>query len=393
MQIKKILFLLLYMVLPQTQCFSQILYGTNNYVEYQVGNLPIVISVPHGGDLIPSSIPTRICNNPETVTDSYTIETAEQIKAALFSATGCYPHVIICNLKRTKLDCNRNLADGTCDNSQAMTAWNEYHNFITMAQNTANSQYNNKILFIDLHGHGHTIQRIELGYLLSSSDLELSEATLNTSAYINQSSIKNLVLNNRNNYTHTQLLRGPSSFGTLLTNAGLPSVPSQQIPFPGSTASYFSGGYTTANHTCFDPTIATNGFQMELNYDGVRNNSSNRFAFAEKFKNVVLEYLNTHTNVVLGSCTPPLGTDENNDNKLIIYPNPLKSGSRFFIKGTTFNNLIYRIFNSLGQEITRGKVNNGNEIEMNCTLNKGIYIVCIINVDGYEIKKNKMIIN
>ena len=351
---KKILFLFFYLFLSQIQCFSQTLYGTNNYVEYQVGNLPIVISVPHGGDLTPTSIPTRICNNPETVTDSFTIETAEQIKAALFLATGCYPHVIICNLKRTKLDCNRNLADGACDNSQAMTAWNEYHNFIKMAQNAANSQYNNKILFVDLHGHGHTIQRIELGYLLSASDLELSETTLNSTAYINQSSIKNLVLNNRNNYTHTQLLRGPSSFGTLLTNLGFPAVPSQQIPYPGATASYFSGGYTTASHTCFDPTITTNGFQMELNYDGVRNSNSNRILFADKFKNAVLEYLNTHTNVVLGNCAS-LSTDENKESELIFYPNPVND----------VLNLSYiqemnavKVYNLVGQELLRKKVNS-----------------------------------
>ena len=354
MQMKKILFLFFYLFLSQTQCFSQTLYGTNNYVEYQVGNLPIVISVPHGGDLSPTSIPTRICNNPETVTDSFTIETAEQIKAALFLATGCYPHVIICNLKRTKLDCNRNLADGACDNSQAMTAWNEYHNFITMAQNAANSQYNNKILFVDLHGHGHTIQRIELGYLLSASDLELSETTLNSTAYINQSSIKNLVLNNRNNYTHTQLLRGPSSFGTLLTNLGFPAVPSQQIPYPGATASYFSGGYTTASHTCFDPTITTNGFQMELNYDGVRNSNSNRILFADKFKNAVLEYLNTHTNVVLGNCAS-LSTDENKEPELIFYPNPVNDVLNLsYIQEMN----VVKVYNLVGQELLSKKVNS-----------------------------------
>ena len=354
MQMKKILFLFFYLFLSQIQCFSQTLYGTNNYVEYQVGNLPIVISVPHGGDLSPTSIPTRICNNPETVTDSFTIETAEQIKAALFLATGCYPHVIICNLKRTKLDCNRNLADGACDNSQAMTAWNEYHNFITMAQNTANSQYNNKILFVDLHGHGHTIQRIELGYLLSASDLELSETTLNSTAYINQSSIKNLVLNNRNNYTHTQLLRGPSSFGTLLTNLGFPAVPSQQIPYPGATASYFSGGYTTASHTCFDPTITTNGFQMELNYDGVRNSNSNRILFADKFKNAVLEYLNTHTNVVLGNCAS-LSTDENKEPELIFYPNPVNDVLNLsYIQEMN----VVKVYNLVGQELLSKKVNS-----------------------------------
>ena len=368
---KKILFLFFYLFLSQTQCFSQTLYGTNNYVEYQVGNLPIVISVPHGGDLSPTSIPTRICNNPETVTDSFTIETAEQIKAALFLATGCYPHVIICNLKRTKLDCNRNLADGACDNSQAMTAWNEYHNFITMAQNAANSQYNNKILFVDLHGHGHTIQRIELGYLLSASDLELSETTLNSTAYINQSSIKNLVLNNRNNYTHTQLLRGPSSFGTLLTNLGFPAVPSQQIPYPGATASYFSGGYTTASHTCFDPTITTNGFQMELNYDGVRNSNSNRILFADKFKNAVLEYLNTHTNVVLGNCAS-LSTDENKESELIFYPNPVNDVLNLsYIQEMN----VVKVYNLVGQELLRKKVNSSTaQIDISNFVN-GTYFI------------------
>ena len=389
---KKILFLFLYLVLSQTQCFSQTLYGTNSYVEYQVGTLPIVISVPHGGFRNPTLIPDRTCNDPVTVTDAYTIETAEKISAVLFAATGCYPHIIICNLDRSKLDCNRNLADGACANSQAMTAWTEYHNFITMALNTANSQYNNKILFIDLHGHGHDIQRIELGYLLSAAELRYTDATLNMSTYINQSSIKNLALNNSNNYTHSQLLRGPQSIGTLLTTAGFPSVPSQQDPFPLATESYFNGGYTTETHTCFNPSVTTNGFQMELNYDGVRNSNSNRTLFAEKFKNVVLNYLNTHTNVVLGSCTP-LGTDENSDNELIIYPNPLKSGSQLFIKGTTFNNLRFRIFNSIGQEITHGTVNNSNEIDVNCTLNKEIYIISILNTEGAEIKKLKLIIN
>ena len=351
---KKILFLFFYLVTSQTQCFSQTLYGTNNYVEYQVGTLPIVISVPHGGFRNPTSIPTRTCNDAVTVTDAYTIETAEKISAVLFAATGCYPHIIICNLDRSKLDCNRNLADGACANSQAMTAWTEYHNFITMALNTANSQYNNKILFIDLHGHGHDIQRIELGYLLSAAELRYTDATLNMSTYINQSSIKNLVLNNRNNYTHTQLLRGPSSFGTLLTNLGFPAVPSQQDPFPLATESYFNGGYTTASHTCFNPSVTTNGFQMELNYDGVRNSNSNRTLFAEKFKNVVLNYLNTHTNVVLGSCAS-LSTDENKESELIFYPNPVNDVLNLsYIQEMN----VVKVYNLVGQELLRKKVNS-----------------------------------
>ena len=389
---QRILLILLYLFISQTNCFSQtILYGTKSYVEYQVGTLPIVISVPHGGFRIPTLIPDRTCNDAVTVTDAYTVETAEKISAALFAATGCYPHIIICNLDRSKLDCNRTLAEGACGDLQAEKAWNEYHNFVTTALNTANSQYNNKTLLVDLHGHGHAIQRIELGYLLSGTELRYTDATLNTSTYINQSSIKNLALNNSNNYTHAELLRGPKSIGTLLTIAGSPAVPSQQDPYPLSTESYFSGGYTTETHTCFDPAITNSGFQMELNYD-VRSTTTNRTNFAQQFKNVVLEFLTTHTNVVIGGCAT-LGIESHTDSELIIYPNPLKSGSQLFLQGLKGNNLNYRIINNLGQEIARGNVSNDNAIEIKNNLAKGVYFVSISSLDGLETKKIKLLIN
>ena len=63
---------------------QQVIFGTNNFIEYQVGTLPLVISVPHGGNLDPSSIPNRICNNPVYTTDEFTIETALEIKNKLF---------------------------------------------------------------------------------------------------------------------------------------------------------------------------------------------------------------------------------------------------------------------------------------------------------------------
>ena len=44
---------------------------------------------------------------------------ALEIKNKLFELTGCYPHLIISHLKRSKLDPNRNLADGACGNAEA----------------------------------------------------------------------------------------------------------------------------------------------------------------------------------------------------------------------------------------------------------------------------------
>jgi len=157
---------------------QEIIYGTNNYISYQKGTLPIVISVPHGGQLTPNTIPDRTCNSPTLVTDSMTIELAREISNSLFQLTGCYPYIIYCHLRRTKIDCNRDLSEGACGNSEATTAWNEFHNFTQTAINSAKNNYTDKAFYIDLHGHGHTIQRLEFGYILTDEDYELNDAIL-----------------------------------------------------------------------------------------------------------------------------------------------------------------------------------------------------------------------
>lgn len=99
----KIMFLLAFMMVTLINA-QTVIYGTNNYIEYQIGTLPIVVSVSHGGNIEPTSIPNRTCNNPVYAVDVYTIETALEIKNKLFELTGCYPHLIISHLKRNKLD-------------------------------------------------------------------------------------------------------------------------------------------------------------------------------------------------------------------------------------------------------------------------------------------------
>ncbi|MBL7831832.1 MAG: hypothetical protein JNK41_12445, partial [Saprospiraceae bacterium] len=113
-------------------CFhvnAQVVFGVNNYTQYHIGSLPIIISVPHGGLVAPDSIPNRTCNSPTFDLDSRTIELARQIDTALYNLTGCRPHLIICNLRRTKVDCNRNITDGACGNLNAENAWIDFHNF------------------------------------------------------------------------------------------------------------------------------------------------------------------------------------------------------------------------------------------------------------------------
>ena len=263
-------------------------FGQKNYIEYIAGNLPIIISAPHGGKLKPNDIPDRVCNNPTTVTDLNTNELALEIDTAFVNLMGCHPHLILTHLARTKLDANRDLADGACGNPEAENAWTEFHNFLDTAKKYVNKQYQ-KGFYIDLHGHGHAIQRLELGYLLTGNDYNKLDVELNAPAFINKSSLKNLIPNNLLNLTHADLLRGDQALGTLLMDKGYPSVPSKAIPTPGNDV-YFDGGYNTENYTsAVGGTI--DGVQIECNLTGVRDTKANRKKFAENLALVMQQYL------------------------------------------------------------------------------------------------------
>jgi hypothetical protein len=294
-------FFLLAFYLLTLQSQAQIIYGSNNYTQYHPGSLPIVISVPHGGLVAPASIPNRTCNNPTTVTDSRTIELARQIDTALFNLTGCRPHLVICNLRRTKVDCNRNIEDGACGNSEAEQAWTEFQAFIDTAQLLAQSQFSGKAFYIDLHGHGKMPYRLELGYGLSGSAYNNTDSILNTASYLANSSIQNLVNTNTSGSTHAALLRGDHALGTLLVEAGYPAVPSQQFPNTGGFP-YFNGGYNTANHTCLAPGNTVNGLQIECD-SIVRSGYLHRKAFGDSLAAKLLAYLSFHQNIDLSNCS------------------------------------------------------------------------------------------
>lgn len=261
-------------------------FGRNNYIEYIAGDLPVIFSAPHGGALTPAEIPDRVDDGSDpsftTVTDSNTEETVRALQSVFETTFGHSPHVIICRLKRTKIDCNRSLDQGVYDtNTFATQAWNEFQNFINTGSNAAVA-LSGRGFYIDQHGQGHTIQRLELGYLLSASQLMNSDATLNATTYRNQSSIRTLgtVVSNQFAIPFSQILRGSNSFGGLMVTRGYPSVPSPAMPDPGSGNPYFDGGYNTDAHTSQNGAGPVDGLQIEANYIGVRSNATDRANYA-----------------------------------------------------------------------------------------------------------------
>jgi hypothetical protein len=70
---------------PGKSCF-----GRSNYVEYIAGDMPLIISAPHGGTLRPAEIPDR--KKGEFTSDAYTEELARTTQQALHNFFGHYPH-------------------------------------------------------------------------------------------------------------------------------------------------------------------------------------------------------------------------------------------------------------------------------------------------------------
>ena len=179
-----------YLITPslcQTYIPGESYFGQNDYIEFIAGNLPIVISAPHGGGLEPIEIPDRDCTGCVYVRDSRTQELVRQMSDAIFEEFGCYPYIIINRLHRKKLDANRDIGDAADGDPLAEQAWFDFHDFIETAKDSITGNFG-KGLYLDLHGHGHDIQRLELGYRISKSELQLSDSELD--AFVDDASIK-----------------------------------------------------------------------------------------------------------------------------------------------------------------------------------------------------------
>ncbi|MBL7828010.1 MAG: hypothetical protein JNJ57_15375 [Saprospiraceae bacterium] len=318
-------FLVVFPWLLAAQSFTpgQSYFGANNYVEYIAGNMPIILSAPHGGLLSPASIPDRDCSGCSTVNDFNTQELARALANSMYERTGCHPHLVINRLHRRKLDANRDLPEAADGNPTAGQAWTDFHNFLGGAKNTVTWTFG-KGFYVDLHGHAHTIQRLELGYLLNSDELRLPDDSLNNNTYTGYSSIQNLAENNAQNLSHADLLHGEQSLGELLHDRGYAATPSFTDPAPDPGEDYFSGGYNTARYGSYNGG-AIDGVQIECNRTGIRDSLTQVERFADTLAVALIDYIERHYFNGLGTVlcnstsAPDTGT---NPWQMQLSPNP-----------------------------------------------------------------------
>lgn len=319
--------------LCQTFVPGQTYWSADGYIEYRCGSLPLIVTAPHGGYISPDSLPTRACPGATTIQDGFTLELAQAIDSMYALNHACRPHVVISHLHRRKLDPNRDSSEASCDDTRSMAIWRAFHGFAQAARDTVQLKHG-KGLLLDLHGHAHTLQRIELGYQLTGDHLRSGDSVINSAFRVQRSGIRSLVALNIGTQTHSELLRGQQALGTLLHASGYPSVPSQQDTAPLVGEPFFSGGYITERHgSMFSGTV--DAIQLEHYMTGIRNTAANRARYADTLRLVTNRFMATHyygNTAFLTACvaTPsslPPGNQQAAWFKL--YPNP---GSAFYIE-------------------------------------------------------------
>ena len=273
--------------------------GRKGYTTYYPGNIPVILSIPHGGDISPSEISNRTYG--VTVTDSNTIELGIAIRNYFYSNYNVRPYVIINNLKRTKLDANRDKVEGAQNNIYAERAFDEFHFYIEKAREDIISKFSTGILF-DIHGHGINPDgfndlRTWIGYLLTADELDNSNDYIDQNISINDVSIYSLL--NSTGQTLSELLSGPNSLGALFENNNYTALPSPQSRSPVGMR-YFSGGYNTFRYGT-NREFNFSSIQLEFPFQGLRDTPQSRSQFSSIFVDLVHEYFLIHLNIDLFS--------------------------------------------------------------------------------------------
>ena len=282
------LFMLVFSLAPGRAQPAASQFGTNNYVEYIPGDLPLILCSPHGGALKPDEMPNR--SYGVTGTDYGTQDLTRMISDEIFSRGGHRPHLILSHLHRSKLDPNREVVEAAQDSPMAIQAWEEYHEFIDKARAAIVKQHGFAFL-IDVHGQTHKGERVELGYLHAPAEIAQSPDVVNAPEFVARSSLA--LVAKKSEASLTELLYGPKSVGAFLTENGYRCTPSPKMPVPDEP--YYRGGYTTSRHC----TGQTTGFQLECNRSRLRDTRGNRLKFAHAFTTTLEHFLAYHLRLSL----------------------------------------------------------------------------------------------
>ena len=198
-------------------------------------------------------------------------------------------------------DPDLNQMDGAQGNSYANLSYGTYHSFLQTAIDSVEAYFDAGIL-LNLVEHNHSNQKVELGYLLSASDLDLTNLQLNS--YSAQSSVSQIADISTSSFA--EVIRGYNSLGTLIVGRSYTSndvtysfeaVPTLDNPTIGST-DYSSGGYTIAQYGSSNGG-KINGIDVATPFAGFRDNANAYRALAVILEESVKIFYQENLGVIL----------------------------------------------------------------------------------------------
>jgi len=134
------------------------------YVTVIPGDLPIILSAPHGGRTeVPGVPPRRGDGVPDFVTerDTNTLEVTLALAAAIEAALGAKPHVVVARVERKYVDLNRP-ADAAYESKEVAPIYDAYHAALDAAGKKVQADWGRGLL-LDVHGQKDAVDTIYRG--------------------------------------------------------------------------------------------------------------------------------------------------------------------------------------------------------------------------------------
>eukprot|EP00753_Platysulcus_tardus_P019358 PLAT7100.1.p1 GENE.PLAT7100.1~~PLAT7100.1.p1 ORF type:complete len:546 (-),score=72.01 PLAT7100.1:137-1774(-) len=320
-------------------------WGSRTLVEYQLGNIPVIFTIPHGGYLTPGCMPDRVkgkTSNCVLINDVKSLETAKLV-IKQFSALlppGFRPYVIASHIRRSKMDPNRSLLEATQGLPVAEDSWRDYHGFVEHAKKSIEEQFGRGHLF-DMHGQGHApyvecvrarcvaLARLppwlvnalrRLGYCITgamlhdmdSGELVEQAATVSGPETITERcSVRGLhrhLCESGEPMPFMHLIWGELSLGAALNKVECMACPSPGMRTP-EVARFMAGAYTARTHgSRYDAYCPISATQVEMPRR-VRVEEETRQLFAPAMAAALLEWL-TQTYADVGPWAAAADVDE-----------------------------------------------------------------------------------
>ena len=133
------------------------------FTYFQKGDLPILLTAPHGGQARIPEIPNRVGLRMDrtiiprgqfvTVWDDMTLELAMEVSDNIYAILGQRPYLVAADFIRTQIDANRSARDAY-EVPAAQQYYDFYHNKIAQYIQEIRKNFGDRAILIDIHGQG-----------------------------------------------------------------------------------------------------------------------------------------------------------------------------------------------------------------------------------------------